>query len=507
MLSLLAMAAVGAPQARPNIVMIFSDDHARRAISAYGSDLIQTQGIDRLAREGVRFGRHYTSNPLCAPSRAALLTGKHSHINGHKDNRTTFEAGQQTFPKMLQRAGYETATIGKWHLVSDPQGFDHWEVLPGQGVYFHPDFLTPAGRKTESGYVTEVITEKALHWLKQEHKKPFFLLVGHKAPHRNWVPGFRQVNLFENARFPEPKTMRTDHATLASAAKTVLMRIDTHMRPGSDLMVDYVPPRLTEAETARWKDIWAPRDAAYKAEIERTGDLLGANYQRYIKDYLRCIAAVDESVAQITDELERSGKLSNTIVIYASDQGFFLGENAWYDKRWFYEPSAGTPLIVRMPDGSNAGRVVESPTGNVDLAPTILEWARATVPVDMQGVSLNGALRGERTPRPPVYGHFYESDDGDHKAPKYVAIATARHKLIYYYDLNEWELFDLAKDPDETRNLWRNGVPPTVRSEMVRKLLARQRELKEEPEIRAKTEGGALMLGPKEFGSRPTAAG
>lgn len=500
MLCLLAAIAVAPAQSRPNIVVIFSDDHARRAISAYGSDLIRTPAIDRLSREGVRFERHTTSNPLCAPSRATLLTGKHSHINGHKDNRTTFDPNQPTFPKRLREAGYETATIGKWHLVSDPQGFDHWEVLPGQGVYFHPDFLTPSGRKNERGYVTEVITDKTVEWLRKEHSKPFFLLVGHKAPHRNWVPDFKHIDLFANREFPEPPTMRTDYATLVSAAKSVLMRIDEHMRPGSDLMYQYVPPRLDESETEKWQQAWVAQDEAHRLRLEKRRDLLGANYQRYIRNYLRCVAAIDESVGRILEELERNGQLENTIVVYTSDQGFFLGENAWYDKRWFYEPSAGTPLLIRMPNRTAAGRVVDTPTGNVDLAPTILEWAGISATSDLQGGSLNGLIRGERTARPPVYGHFYESDDVDHKAPKYVAVATARHKLIYYYDLDEWELFDLAHDPHETRNLWPAGVALKVRHEMVRKLLARQRVLDEEPAIQLRTSRAALASLPT---SRP----
>lgn len=489
----LALAAATPPAERPNIVLIFSDDHARQAISAYGSRLIQTPNIDRIGNEGAIFDRFYTANPLCAPSRACLLTGKLSHLNGLRDNRDEFDGSQPTFPKMLQAAGYETAVIGKWHLKTDPTGFDHWEVLPGQGVYYNPEFLSPAGRKAEPGYTTDVITDKALSWLKQDRSKPFFLLVGHKAPHRNWVPSLSKLSLFVDTVFPEPPTLRTDYDTLCSAAKTVQMRIDRHMRTGSDLMVDYVPPRLTEAEQETWKAALAPQDARYKEEVATGGDLLGTNYQRYLKSYLRCISSVDDGVGQVLDYLDRSGKARNTVVIYASDQGFFLGENAWYDKRWFYEPSAGTPLLVRDPRTAKPGSRIERVVSNLDLAPTVLDLAGVSVPADMQGESLAGLLRGEtlRTPAVPAYGHFYESDDADHQAPKYVAVCTARHKAIYYYDLDEWELFDLARDPNETRNLWNDSAAARVRGEMVRKLLNRMRELKEEPALIAKVQSAS----------------
>lgn len=483
MLPLLAALAVWPTETRPNIVVIFSDDHARQAISAYGSPYLSTPAIDRLAREGIRFGRHYTANPLCAPSRATLLTGMSSHINGHRDNASTFDGSQDTFPKRLQAAGYETAVIGKWHLASDPTGFDHWEVLPGQGAYYNPEFLTRKGRQTDHGYVTEIITQKAMDWIRSPREKPFFLLVGHKAPHRNWVPGPRQMNLFNDRRYPEPPTLRTDYGSLTSAAKSVQMRLDTHMRPASDLHVDYVPPRMDENQQAAWKDALRPQDEAYKAQLASSNDLLGTNYQRYLRNYLRCIVSIDESVGQLYDLLKSRDFLKNTVIIYASDQGFFLGENAWFDKRWFYEPSAGTPFIVRPAGGASSPREVRSVTSNLDYAPTILELAGLKVPSAMQGGSLAEVVRGRAAMAGDgvAYGHFYESDDADHKAPKYVAIATDRHKIIYYYDLDEWELFDLRSDPSEARNLWKAGTPPTVRHEMTRKLLSKMKKLKEEP--------------------------
>ena len=495
---ILAAAALLQAKSRPNIVMIFSDDHGRQAISAYGPKLISTPEIDRLAREGVRFDRHYTTNPLCAPSRASLLTGKYSHVNGMKDNASTFDGSQETFPKLLQAAGYRTAVIGKWHLVSNPTGFSDWEVLPGQGDYYNPAFLTPTGKVVEHGYVTEIITKKAVNWLGQQKGKPFFLLVGHKAPHRNWMPGPRQMTLFSDRIFPEPATLRTDYASLTTAARTVKMRLDKNIRLAEDLMVDYIPPRMDANQRAAWKKAMAPQDAAYHRRLAETGDLLGTNYQRYLQEYLRCVAGIDESVGQIYGYLKKKKLLENTVVIYASDQGFFLGENAWYDKRWFYEPSSGTPLLIRPAGGAKVARAVTSLTTNIDLAPTFLELAGVTPPKAMQGNSLAPFLggRGGVTGKSAVYGHFYESDDGDHQAPKYVAITTERHKLIYYYELNEWELFDLSQDSHETRNLWLSGVTHPVRAELLRKLLANMHQLKEDPDLIRQVEAAAKRVGP-----------
>lgn len=493
MVSLLAFAAVMQSSTRPNIVMVFSDDHARQAVSSYGSRLISTPNIDKLAQEGIRFDRHYTTNPICAPSRATLLTGKYSHLNGLKDNASVFDGSQETFPKLLQAQGYATAVIGKWHLSSDPTGFDHWEVLPGQGAYYNPEFLTPSGKTRANGYVSEVITNKALDWLKAHERKPFFLLVGHKAPHRSWIPGPKQMSLFSDKVFPEPLTLRTDYSTLTSAAKTVRMRLDKDIRPAEDLMVDFIPPSMDAGQQQAWKRAMAPQDATYRSTVASTGDLLGTNYQRYIKQYLRCVAGVDESVGAIYGHLRSRGLLDNTVVIYASDQGFFLGENSWYDKRWFYEPSAGTPLVVRPPKGARTARRVRSLTSNVDLAPSILDLAGTSVPRAMQGHSLAPIIRGAaRVPKQTsIYAHFYESNDGDHKAPKYVAVTTEIHKLIYYYELDEWDLFDLSSDPQEAKNLWPNGVSTSVRAELLRKLLSKQIELNEESEIVRRTEVGA----------------
>lgn len=473
--AVVALALSQASARPPNIIVIFSDDHARQAISAYGSKLARTPNLDRLAKEGTLFKRHYTSNPICAPSRATLLTGKYSHANGHKDNASTFDGNQETLPKLLKQAGYESAVIGKWHLESKPVGFDHWEILPGQGDYYNPRFLTPQGDRTETGYVSNIVTDKSVAWMNARGDRPWFLLMGHKAPHRTWVPKMSRLG-DPLVRYPEPPTLRSTLESLCSGTKSVTMSIARDLRTKEDLMIRYAPPRLSQSEQKEWLRLSEPNDSAY--ERAASIDLVGANYQRYLRHYLQAAQAVDDSVATVLDYLDKTGLAKNTIVIYASDQGFFLGENGWYDKRWFYEPSAGTPLIIRGPGVRH--QAVSQITSNVDLAPTVLEFAGLKAPKAMQGSSLLPLVRGKPMMTQPAYGHFYESEDGDHKAPRYVSLVTQRHKIIFYYQLDEWEIFDLQSDPDETRNLWPNGVSRTVWSELVRKLIARQREIKEE---------------------------
>jgi arylsulfatase A-like enzyme len=471
----------GLPMVRPNIVLIFSDDHARQAISAYGSRVNQTPNIDRLARNGALFERHYTSNPICAPSRATLLTGKYSHVNGHKDNASAFNGAQSNVAKLLQAGGYETAWIGKWHLVSDPTGFNHWEILRGQGEYYDPTILSTSGVSKATGYTSEVITEKALSFLKKPHDKPFFMVVGHKAPHRPWVPGPNSLSMFKDTRFPEPKTLRTDYATLASGAKTVSMGIEKTLKPQADLYVGKAPVTSVPEYLAKWSETYSREDRDY-AESLKSGDLLGANYQRYMRHYLRCVQDVDTSVGQLMDAIKDARLDKNTIIIYASDQGFFLGEKGWFDKRWFYEPSSGTPLVISAP-GMKARRV-KTLTENVDIAPTLLDFAQCAVDPEMQGVSLVPAMQTGKGLRGYAYGHFYENNDGEHKVPKYVSIVGDRYKLICYYELHEWELFDLKSDPDESKNLW-DGSPALepLRKRMVQDLISKMRQVREEVSV------------------------
>ena len=479
-----------APLVKPNIVFIFTDDHAKQAISAYGSKLMQSPAIDSLAQEGVLFDRHYTSNPLCAPSRASLLTGKLSHMNGHKDNASQFDGTQETFPKLLQKAGYQTAWIGKWHLESLPTGFDHWEILPGQGNYYNPDFITSDGSHRETGYVTSLITDKAKTWLKDNSSKPFFLMVSHKAPHRSWHPGLDKLDLFANKRFPVPPDFNRDYKELNSGAERATMRVSKDLNVASDLLVDAPPARLNAEQKAVWISKMARQDIEFKKRLS-SGETPGSvYYDRYIKDYLRCISSVDDSVGEILKSIEDLGLKKNTIVIYSSDQGFFLGEFGWFDKRWFYEPSAGTPLIVRWP-GVVPGRV-KSVTSNIDLAPTILDALGIKPPPEMQGQSLCNIIKTKQSKSTqPFYGHFYESNDGEHHVPKAVTLIDKTYKLIFYYELNEWELFDIRTDKGEHRNLWKDPKSEALRKRLVKKLIATQKHYHEELEIIERTSKAA----------------
>jgi arylsulfatase A-like enzyme len=470
---------------QPNIVFIFSDDHARQAISAYGSRLMQTPAIDQLAREGVRFDRHYTANPLCAPSRASLLTGKLSHINGHKDNESKFDGTQETFPKLLQQAGYQTAWIGKWHLESAPTGFNDWEILPGQGNYYNPDFINSSGTHRETGYVTNLITEKAKTWLKGTNGKPFCLVVGQKAPHRPWQPNLDKLDLFAKRRFPLPSDFYRDYSELNSGAAKAHMRVNQDLKVDSDLLVDSPPARLDASQKSIWLEKMKGQDAEFHRRLDSGESRDAVIYDRYIKDYLRCISSVDDSVHDILKSLDDLGLAKNTIVIYGSDQGFFLGEFGWFDKRWFYEPSSGTPLIVRWP-GVKPG-VIKAVTSNIDLAPTILDAAGVKAPSDMQGQSLSDLIKNKKTQyEHPFYGHFYESNDGEHKVPKCISLIDGNFKLMFYYELDEWELFDISKDKGEHRNLWRDPKSVGIRRRMVNKLVQTQRHYREEPDIIAK---------------------
>ena len=490
---------------RPNIILVFSDDHARQAISAYGSKLIKTPSIDRLASQGTLFTRHYTSNPICAPSRATLLTGLYSHANGHKDNKSKFDGTQPNIAKMLQSAGYQTAWIGKWHLESNPTGFNHWEILPGQGAYYQPKFITPKGNISTTGYVTDIITQKSLTWLKEaaSQPSPFFLVIGHKAPHRPWMPGPNSLPLFRNQTFPEPRNLRTDYATLSTAAKAAHMGIGSNLRTKDDLMVNNTPPVLTAPQKSVWESIFKPEDDAYNAEITKTGDIIGANYQRYLRNYLRCISDVDRSLGEVMNFVEGSSISKNTIIIYASDQGFFLGEKGWFDKRWFYEESAGTPLIVKLPPIQRAQNQfiqakslkVSALTSNVDIAPTILEAAHVQVPTTMQGESLLPLIISPKdksvlNKHTEAFGHFYESYDGEHKVAKYVALATQRYKIIFYYELNEWELFDLQKDPTESLNLAQSNKHAKLLVEMKSKLAHKMESIQEDPTVIQQVKAG-----------------
>jgi len=497
--------------ASPNIIFIYSDDHANAAIGAYDSwlgDAVKTPNIDRLAQEGLRFDRAFCTNSICGPARAVVLTGKHSHLNGVRDNApgTVFDPASDTFPKRLQANGYQTAMIGKWHLGSDPTGFDHWEVLPGQGRYYSPQFRRPdANGKTEKvtypGYVTEVTTDLALDWLQNERdpQKPFMLMMQHKAPHRSWMPGPNELALYEGVQFPEPATLFDDYAGRAAGASHQEMTIANHMWMYYDLMVPPIegelgfddpsklkgPDRwasgweklMSPAELAAWKAHFEPANALYRQQRdagELEGDALTRwKFQRYMEDYLACINGVDKSVGEVLAWLESSGMADNTIVIYSSDQGFYLGEHGWYDKRWMYEQSLRLPLILRWPGVVAAGTTDAHLVQNLDLAPTFLELAGATIPDDMQGLSLVPLLLGEAPPwRDAIYYEYYEK--GVHNVPPHFGVRTERYKLIRYDELAAWELFDLDADPNELHSV----VDDAKYAEIRRGLEARLAELR-----------------------------
>jgi arylsulfatase A-like enzyme len=433
---------------RPNIIYIMTDDHAAHALSCYGSKINTTPSLDRLAAEGMLFKNAFVTNALCGPSRATLLTGLYSHKNGFRDNtpNTRFDSSQITFPKLLRQAGYQTAVIGKWHLNSDPVGFDHWSVLIGQGRYIDPVFVEMGQRKVEKGYVTDVITDKSIEWIRQrDASKPFCLLYHHKAPHREWTPDAKHAKLYEDKDLPVPRTFNDDYANRATPARDQQMTVDKHLTP-TDLK-QQPPEGLTGQALKEWK------------------------YQRYIKDYVRCVASVDDNVGRLLNFLDESGLSDDTIVIYTSDNGFFLGDHGWYDKRFMYEHSLRVPLLVRFPKAVRPGTTTDAMAINCDFAPTFLDYAGVRIPPDMQGRSLRPVLEGNTPPdwRKSVYYHYYEFPQPHHVHPHY-GVRTQTHKLIHYYTLNEWELFDLAQDPDELKNVYDDPGYQTVREDLRREL-------------------------------------
>jgi arylsulfatase A-like enzyme len=477
--------AIG-PAPRPNIVFVMSDDHAAHAISAYGSRVNQTPHIDRLAREGMLFRNMFVTNSVCSPSRAAILTGKYSHLNGVPVfNR--FDGSQPTLPKLLRAAGYHTAIVGKWHLGSDPTGFDHWEILPGQGAYFDPILYTATGERTYTGrYVTDLVTDLAIDAIKARPKhQPFFLMVHHKAPHRPWIPEERQRRAFAEQVIPEPATLRDDYATRSDALRENEQRVDRDLSR-RDLKLT-PPPGLAGDELRGWLSFKPMElvvdEGGHSRTLEGEG-LLRHKYQRYMQDYLACVQSVDEGVGRLLDFLDESGLGRDTIVVYTSDQGFFLGDHGLYDKRFMYEESLRMPFLVRWPAGVRPGSTTEALSLNVDIAPTLLEAAGVTVPPDMQGRSLIPVLAG----RPPdswrtsVYYRYYH-DPGDHNTRAHYGVRTLTHKLIYYWTKDQWELFDLRSDPQELRNLYGRPGQEALTADLKAELARLRRELRDEDQF------------------------
>ena len=491
---------------RPNILFIFTDDHAPHAIGAYSDFLREinpTPNIDQLARDGMLFRNSFCTNSICGPSRAVIQTGKHSHLNGFMHNGNRFDASQQTFPKLLQRVGYQTAIIGKWHLKSEPQGFDYWDVLPGQGDYYNPALLSSNGRRVVEGYCTDIVTDLAIDWLKQqgESEKPFLLMCQHKAPHRTWMPALRHLRLYDDVKIPEPPTLFDKWEDNASPARFQEMEIDGHMNLVYDLFVspddDFDPDagkaldrsgfrnmqRMTASQRQAWDTAYEPKNIAFRQANLSGSELVRWKYQRYMKDYLRCIKGVDESVGRLLAYLKESGLEENTIVVYSSDQGFYLGDHGWFDKRWMYEESLKMPLIVKWPGVTHPGTIDAHLVQNLDYAETFLDIAGAEIPADMQGRSLKPLLEGESPAwRDAIYYHYHEYPSV-HMVARHYGIRTDRYKLIRFYQFDEWEFYDLQEDPDEVRNAYNDPRYASIIAELKTRLESLRQEYADDTDI------------------------
>jgi arylsulfatase A-like enzyme len=486
-LGLIALASLSgfAADTRPNILYIMSDDHAAHAISAYGSKVNQTPNLDRIAREGMRFDDCFCVNSICTPSRATILTGKYSHINGVPVfNR--FDGSQPTVAKYLQAAGYYTGMIGKWHLGSDPTGFDKWTILPGQGVYFDPVFIEPTGRRTIPGYVTDIITDLSIDFLKNRPKdKPFFLMCHHKAPHRNWQPDEKHKAMFAKLTIPEPSTLHDDYATRTDAIRECTQKVfyDLTRR---DLKLE-PPANLKGPELKEWLDV-KPTEVHLQVDgktLKLTGDALNAwKYQRYMQDYLAVVQSIDDNVGRLLDWLDKNGLSSNTIVIYTSDQGFFLGDHGLFDKRFMYEDSINMPFMVRWPGVVKPGSVQPKMAINADFAPTFMEMAGLRVPSDMQGRSLVPLLKREVPSdwRTSYYYRYYH-DPGDHNTRAHYGVRTTTHKLIYFWKKDQWEMYDLIKDPNELHNLYNDPSQKETVATLKTELYRLKKELKDDDQF------------------------
>ncbi len=484
---------------RPNIIFIMSDDHAYQAISAYSKHLISTPNIDRIANEGMLFTNACVTNSICAPSRAVILTGKHSHINGKVDNQFPFDTNNVTFPQILQANGYQTAMFGKLHFGNNPKGFDEFKILPDQGHYYNPDFITKKeGNKTITGYVTDIITDMTLNWLKNKRdtEKPFFLAYLHKAPHREWLPAERHYKEYTKRVFPEPATLFDDYQGRGTAAKTAEMNLLNHMNWAGDSkikpenmdkiglkeahaydkrMYNTTTGRMNTVQKAAFDKIYDPINEGFmsKYALMDNTELMRWRYQRYMQDYLACIAGVDEGVGQVLDYLKESGLDKNTLVVYTSDQGFYLGEHGWFDKRFIYDESFKTPLLVKWPGVIQPGSRNSQMVQNLDFAQTFLEVAGIKAPKDMQGESLVPIFKGKgKNFRDAAYYHYYEYP-GQHAVKRHYGIVTEKFKLVhYYYDVDEWELYDRQADKNEMKNVYNEPAYAQVRTLLHKKLLA-----------------------------------
>ncbi|MDD2330840.1 MAG: sulfatase [Bacteroidales bacterium] len=479
-----------------NILFIMSDDHSYQTISAYGHGLNSTPNIDRIAREGVLFTNSFVANSLSGPSRACLLTGKHSIANGFTDNGTIFDGDQQTFPKLLQKAGYQTAIVGKWHLGSEPQGFDYWNILIGQGQYYAPRFIDNGDTTVVQGYATQVTADLTIKWLEEirDTEKPFMLMMHNKAPHRPWQPDIQDLGAYDNTDFPLPPNFYDDYkgrkaAELQEMSIAADMTLDRDLKMGFDWTA-----RMSEPEREAWNTYYDSVQTEFEALHLSGNELAEWKYQRYMRDYLGCINSVDRNVGRVLDWLEENGLLENTIIIYTSDQGFYMGEHGWFDKRFMYEESFRTPLLVRMPEGirGTCSELVQ----NIDLAPTFLDIANVPIPEDIHGMSMLPVLQGKTSGkhRDALYYHYHEFP-AEHTVRKHYGIRDQRYKLIRFYDdgvpagnrrsikdhekagirFNDWELYDLKTDPSEMNNIY--GKPGTRRvTRILRRKLEKMRQ-------------------------------
>jgi arylsulfatase A-like enzyme len=462
----------------PNIIFLYADDHAAHAISAYrgllryGIQLPETPNLDRLASEGMLFVNSFVTNSICAPARATVLTGQYGHLNGVMTNNEPIHPTTLTFPKLLQEAGYRTAIFGKWHLRSRPEGFDRFEILAGQGPYYNPTLASATDTVSYTGYTLDVVTDRAFGWLDEvSRERPFMMMLSFNGPHRWWDPGPAQLAMYRDTLFEVPSTFWDSGAGRASPARNTELTIAHDMIP-RDLKV--VPPtNLTADQLALWNAHYEPENARLRAAAPVGDSLTIWKYQRYIADYMRVIAALDEQVGRVLSELDRRGLSDNTVVVYSSDQGFFLGDHGWFDKRWMYEESLRTPLIIRWPGIVTPGSRNSDLVMNLDLAETFLEMAGAPIPAAMQGASLVPLLRGDRPPdwRDAIYYQYFEYP-GWHAVRRQYGVRTHTHKLIHYYEVNEWELFDLERDPEELRSVYTDPAYAAVRGALEAKLAA-----------------------------------
>ncbi|MEY4954902.1 MAG: hypothetical protein RI981_987 [Bacteroidota bacterium] len=493
---------------RPNIIFIMSDDHAYQAISAYDQRLISTPNIDRIAKNGILFTNASVTNSICAPSRATILTGKHSHLNGKVDNHFPFDTTNITFPQILHTNGYQTAMFGKLHFGNNPKGFDQFKILPDQGNYYNPDFITKnEGKIKVNGYVTDIITDMTLDWLKHERSidKPFMLMYLHKAPHRSWLMAERHLEEMTQKKYPEPKTLFDDYSGRSAPAKEAEMNILTSMSWAGDNKIypatmDSLKIQEIGFDKLRFAAEMGRLNPIQKANFERVYDRINAEFkqaypsmteqdkmrwkfQRYMQDYLGTIRAVDENVGRLLDYLEANKLMENTMIVYTSDQGFYLGEHGWFDKRFIYDESFKTPLMVSWPKQIKPGQKSDALVQNLDFAQTFLDAAGIPAPKDMQGQSLIPLMRGNAWSRDAVYYHYYEYP-AEHMVNRHYAIVTKKYKLIhYYFSADTWELIDREKDPLELKNVYNDPAYTFVRKTLHRQLEALRLKYKDNSTI------------------------